>query len=64
MWLKMRQVAQTKLAAGANGSTAYYETKIATARFFVERMLPEVDSRLKSLKAGSATIMSLPAEQF
>ena len=40
MWGLMAQTAQKKIAAG-EGDKAFYESKIKTARFFMERMLPE-----------------------
>ncbi len=64
MWVKMAKVAQKKLAEGANGSAAYYDAKIKTARFFAQKMLPEAGSRFRSLTAGSKTMMELDAEQF
>jgi alkylation response protein AidB-like acyl-CoA dehydrogenase len=64
MWLKMKRVAHKKIDAGANGMSAYYDGKIKTARFFAQKMLPEVDSRFKSLTAGSKAMMEMTAEQF
>lgn len=64
MWLKMVKVAQTKLAEGADGKEAFFDAKIKTARFFVEKMLPEVDFRFKSLMAGGKSMMELDVDQF
>jgi hypothetical protein len=64
MWLKIRRVAQAKLNAGAAGMEAFYDAKIKTARFFAQKMLPEADSRFKSLTAGAEPMMALAAEQF
>ena len=38
MWAQMAKAAQGKLAAGANGSTSFYEHKLVTGRFFMERV--------------------------
>ena len=47
---------------GDNG--AFYERKLVTARFFMERMLPDTSSLLAKVTAGSATLMELEAEAF
>lgn len=64
MWLKMVKVAQEKLANGADGKDSFYDAKIKTARFFVEKMLPEVDFRFKSLMSGAKSMMDLDVDQF
>jgi acyl-CoA dehydrogenase len=38
--------------------------KLATARFFMERMLPETSAHLARIQAGAASTMELPAEAF
>jgi acyl-CoA dehydrogenase len=62
MWAKMAKVAQDKIAA--SGATPYLTTKLVTARFFMERMLPETALHLARIQAGAATVMELPAEAF
>ena len=59
----MAKVATEKLAEGAD-DPAFYETKLVTARFFMERVLPETSSLLSKATAGSATLMALDAEAF
>jgi alkylation response protein AidB-like acyl-CoA dehydrogenase len=63
MWCRMVIAANAKLAAGA-GDKVFYETKLHTARFFMQRLLPEVDSRFKNLQSGADTLMALKAEAF
>ena len=63
MWCRMVIAANKKLAEG-KGDKAFYESKLHTARFFMTRMLPEVDSRFKNVQAGAATLMDLKAEAF
>ncbi|MBS9721786.1 acyl-CoA dehydrogenase C-terminal domain-containing protein [Tianweitania sp. BSSL-BM11] len=63
MWGQMAKAAQAKLADGS-GDTAFYETKLVTARFYVERLLPETATRLARISAGADTLMALPAEAF
>jgi alkylation response protein AidB-like acyl-CoA dehydrogenase len=56
MWLRMARVAQEKLAAGA-GDQAFYEQKVRTARFFMTKLLPQVQALAASIKAGAAPVM-------
>ena len=44
--------------------SAYYESKLATARFFFARLLPRAEAHLDALQAGAASVMALPPEQF
>jgi alkylation response protein AidB-like acyl-CoA dehydrogenase len=64
MWVKMAKVAQKKLEEGANGAAAYYDAKLKTARFYAQKILPEAESRFKSLTAGCKIMMELDAGQF
>ena len=64
MWAMQAKVAGEKLAAGANGSTQRMETKLVTARFFMERMLPETGAQLQRITSGSDAIMALHADAF
>lgn len=63
MWTRMVIAAQEKLAAGG-GDKTFYESKLHTARFFMQRMLPEVDSRFKAVQAGKDSLMALDAAAF
>ncbi len=64
MWVQMAQAAMKKLDQGADGREDFYESKIKTARFFCQRMLPESDARFKNVLAGAENIMALDAAQF
>ncbi len=64
MWAKMARVAQDKLKAGANGATERMNTKLVTARFFMERSLPETAAHLARITSGADSTMALSAEQF
>ena len=63
MWCKIAEAAITKLPK-ANGSAALLNAKLVTARFFMERMLPETVTRLARVKAGAASTMELPDGGF
>jgi acyl-CoA dehydrogenase len=64
MWAMMAKTAQEKLKAGANGSTERMNHKLVTARFYMERMLPETGAHLARITTGAEAMMALPAEAF
>jgi len=63
MWCRIVEVAQLKLASGSGDATRM-KAKLVTARFFMERMLPESSVHLARIRAGSASAMALPADEF
>ncbi|WP_439817760.1 acyl-CoA dehydrogenase C-terminal domain-containing protein [Zavarzinia sp. CC-PAN008] len=63
MWLQMAETAQAKLKEGT-GDAAFYEAKLVTARFFMERMLPDTAAHLAKLESGAANLMALGEDQF
>jgi hypothetical protein len=64
MWAKMAKAAQEKLKTGANGATERMNAKLVTARFFMERTLPETAAHLARITAGADTTMALAPELF
>ena len=64
MWGRIAKAAQAKLKAGADGEAARMEGKLATAKFFVQRMLPETGAQLARITSGADSVMALPAEAF
>ncbi|MCO5063448.1 MAG: acyl-CoA dehydrogenase C-terminal domain-containing protein [Rhizobiaceae bacterium] len=64
MWGKMARIAQARLVEGANGSQEFYENKLVTARYFMERIMPETAAHLARISSGSGSMMALPAEAF
>jgi hypothetical protein len=64
MWAQMAKSAQAKLAEGVNGASVFYDNKLVTARFFMERIMPETAMRLARISSGADTLMALPAEAF
>ncbi|MCC7265788.1 MAG: acyl-CoA dehydrogenase C-terminal domain-containing protein [Caulobacteraceae bacterium] len=60
MWA---QIAKLALAKAGDGDP-YYATKLTTARYYVERVLPDAAAHLAKLKTGAATLMALDAEAF
>jgi alkylation response protein AidB-like acyl-CoA dehydrogenase len=65
LWAKTAKVALAKLAQGVTGEEkAFYEAKLATARFFVARLLPRHSAHFAQLLAGSKSLMAFPDEAF
>ena len=62
MWAQMAVAAQKQIDAGS--TDPFYANKIATGRYFVERILPDARAHLKKLKTGAEVLMALPAEAF
>ncbi len=58
--------AKAALAAKKNGgaSDPYYDTKLATGRYFLARTLPDAASHLAKLKSGADPVMALAADAF
>lgn len=64
MWCLMVQTALEKLKTGGDADKDFYEAKLSTARFFMQRMLPEADSRFKMAMAGGDTLMEMKEAAF
>ncbi len=64
LWARMAKVARAKLAAGAGADAPFYEAKLATARFYVQRMLPKTGALFATIKSGSTAIMDFPDAAF
>ena len=63
MWCRMVEAAYAKLAAG-DAAPEYWNAKLVTGRFFMERILPETAAQLARIQAGAGSVMELPAEAF
>jgi hypothetical protein len=63
MWCRIAEAVLAKLPK-ANGSAARLNAKLVTARFFMERMLPETATRLARIEAGAASTMELKDDAF
>ncbi len=64
MHARMAKVAQEKLKAGANGQADRMNAKLVTARFFMERALPEAAAHVARIQTGADATMAFTAEQF
>ena len=63
MWALQAKAAQAKLAAG-EGDKQFMEAKLATARYFMERIMPETAAHLARISSGADSMMALSAEAF
>ena len=63
MWARMAKAAQDALDNGAS-DVAFYETKIATGRYYMARRLPATGMHLARIQSGADTVMALEADQF
>ncbi len=63
MWARIAEAAAAK-APQANGAASTMGAKLVTARFFMERMLPETASHLARIQAGAASLMEVPDAVF
>ncbi len=59
-WARMAQVALARQDSG----DPFYQSKLATARFYFAKLQPETAALIRSARAGSATLMDMPAELF
>jgi acyl-CoA dehydrogenase len=64
MWCRIAEAARTKVATTGNGAAERMTQRLATGRFFMERLLPAAATHLTRIKAGAASTMALPAEAF
>jgi alkylation response protein AidB-like acyl-CoA dehydrogenase len=62
MWARIAKAAHAGLAKGSDND--FYNAKLATGRFFVQRVLPQTTSLSHQIKAGASTLMALDAAAF
>ena len=63
MWARMARASMEALELGAE-DTEFYETKIATGRYYMSRQLPATGLHLARITSGAETVMDLGAESF
>jgi hypothetical protein len=63
MWVRIAAVAIEKKAREPD-QAALMDAKLITARFYMERILPETSLRLARIVTGADTMMSLAPEMF
>jgi alkylation response protein AidB-like acyl-CoA dehydrogenase len=63
MWARSAVVAVDRLAA-PGADAGFYTAKLTTARFYMERVLPQVGGLLVAIKSGKAAMMELEETAF
>ena len=59
----MARAAQAALGRGA-ADPQFYEAKLVTARYYMERYLPDAGALRRKIETGAESMMALPAEAF
>jgi hypothetical protein len=62
-WARMAAVSAAALKAGTPEAD-FHRSKLATARFYFQRMLPRAEAHLDAMGAGARTLMDIPPDQF
>src|SRR5258706_6798979 len=63
-WARMARVALARIAADGAKVDPFYVAKLATARFYFQRLLPETAFHIRAARSGAGSLMALAAEQF
>ena len=63
MWARMGLAASKALKDGAS-DVAFYETKLATGRYYMARQLPATKMHLARIETGAEPVMALEAANF
>ncbi len=63
VWARQAAIAHARLKDNS-GEQGFYESKLATARFFMTRMLPDSAGLMQRIRAGAGPVMGLDAEAF
>jgi butyryl-CoA dehydrogenase len=61
MWVRMTEVSLAKLD---DDPTGFHEAKLATARFFFQRLLPKSSGHFSAIMAGKAPLMAMKEAAF
>lgn len=64
MWLRQARVARSHLASGGVMPAAFYEAKVRTARYYMQRMLPQTETLYATLLSGAANVMEFDEAAF
>ena len=63
-WARMAKVAVERVKADGGSVDPFYRHKLATARFYFQRLLPETATLIRTVTAGAGSLMEMPAEAF
>ncbi|ACB95384.1 acyl-CoA dehydrogenase C-terminal domain-containing protein [Beijerinckia indica] len=62
LWARMAEVSLPKI--GADDTDGFYVAKVGTARFFMQRLLPQTGALFSSIMAGSKSTMAFDEAAF
>lgn len=60
MWARMAKAALEHRESG----DPFYEEKLMTGQYFLDRLLPDAAAHLAKVKSGAASMMAMPADHF
>ena len=63
MWVRMARIASEKVHA-SKPDAAFYQAKLTTATYYIERILPQTGALLYAIRAGKSSMMALEAAGF
>jgi len=63
-WLMARAALIADAKAGTDGDTDFYRSKIVTARFYAEHILPQTAGLTSAVTGGSSSVLALTEAQF
>jgi alkylation response protein AidB-like acyl-CoA dehydrogenase len=63
MWARMAEIAVAKVPT-ANGNAGFYKAKLTTAKFYMERILPQAGSLYLGIKSGKKAMMEFDDAAF
>jgi alkylation response protein AidB-like acyl-CoA dehydrogenase len=63
MWVRMAKIA-VDAVPGTEQDAAFYRAKLATATFYIQRILPQAGALLHAIQAGKASITALEEAAF
>jgi acyl-CoA dehydrogenase len=64
MWALMAEKSLEALKEGANGKASFYSNKLATAKYYFDRVMPEAQAHMARIETGAESMMALEAEAF
>ncbi len=62
-WSRMALTAQQQLDAGS-AETDFYQAKVHSARFFMDKLLPQTEALMSEIEAGKDSLMDMAVGQF
>jgi alkylation response protein AidB-like acyl-CoA dehydrogenase len=63
-WAQMAKVALERVKSDGEQVDPFYRNKLAVARFYFQRLLPETAMLIRQARSGADNLMELPAEAF